>query len=199
MAVTSTSPNSSRASRRNSSSLPHEPAQRLERALAEAPPDLRQRVGHLRCRQLELARELRVADAVGRREVVALEEREDGSRPSGLVLGAQLVRPSCRRARARTPDGRARRAPACAAHGTRERTSRSAPSKSSGSVVHAAAALQPRRRLPHVHHEAIGADANEGAELRLVRLVALEPGLLKRVGEEAPASDRARRPDRAAR
>ena len=51
--------------------------------------------------------------------------------------------------------------------------------------LHTTAALQSRRRLPHVHHEAVGADADERAEARLAWLVALEPRLLKRVGKEA--------------
>ena len=47
------------------------------------------------------------------------------------------------------------------------------------------AALQSRRRLPHVHHEAVGAHADKRAEASLAWLVALEPRLLKRVGKEA--------------
>ncbi len=48
----------------------------------------------------------------------------------------------------------------------------------------AAAAFEAGRGLPHVHHETIGAHAHERAELRLRRLVLLEPRLLERVREE---------------
>ena len=128
-------------------------------------------------------RELRVADAVDGREVVALEEREG----TGRSLSSYSARRSLHslveeRAHELLVEelvrlGHRRRAPA-----RRDLALGAVEVERQG--LHPAAALQARRRLPHVHHEAIGADANERAEARLAWLVALEPRFLKRVGEE---------------
>ena len=131
----------------------------------------------------ELVRELRVAHALGRREIVALEESKGDGPALVLVLGAQILHGLVEE-RANEllmkelvgfghRDETARRdLTLCAVEVERQR-------------LDATAALQSRRRLPHVHDEAVGAHADKRAEAGLAWLVALEPRFLKRVGKEA--------------
>ena len=51
--------------------------------------------------------------------------------------------------------------------------------------LRAAAALQPRLRLPRVHHEPVGAHTDERAESRFAGFEPFEPGFFERLGEEA--------------